>query len=206
MVIIRAKINIKSGKVENQFRTLWVNFRKLSNWTSDMRSKPHEAEAQLRNGSEACNMVVPMMRRCPLVIGVWRPQAWEGSWLNNRLGGELGLLGGQGPGRQTEQQSVGPPPANPLTVNCLGGQCRKQSSLPSAALRGDCWMDSDWGALTLSAGWHTPVFTPCTWRTWNPGSLWRMWTHSMVDLYLEMWTVLICLSSVCVADKNMCPP
>lgn len=43
------------------------------------------------------------------------------------------------------RDGVYPPPTNPLTVNRPGGQCRRQSSLPSAALLGVCSADSDWG-------------------------------------------------------------
>lgn len=60
------------------------------------------------------------------------------------------------------------------------------------------------GALTLSAAWKRSFFPLPTGlgRTWSRGRLRRIEAHSIADLYPWMWNILICLSSVFVADKK----
>lgn len=60
------------------------------------------------------------------------------------------------------------------------------------------------GALTLSAAWKNYFFSLPTGmeRTWSRGRLRRIEAHSIADLYPWMWNILICLSSVFVADKK----
>lgn len=55
-----------------------------------------------------------------------------------------------------------PPPRNPPTLDCLGGQCLRQSfpALLFALALHDCSVESNWRAMALSAGWHTAVVSP----------------------------------------------
>lgn len=134
---------------------------------------PHETDVQLRRGSETPHPPVGYDdddRREGWEQILTGPQSMQGSDLSSRLRDAVRLEGWLAPwpaGRTAtwktdwaSRDGVYPPPTNPLTVNRLGGQCRRQSSLPSAALLGVCSADSDWGALTLSAAWHALVFLP----------------------------------------------
>lgn len=148
-------------------------------WTSEsdhvelQTGDARETDAQLKRGSETPHHPVGYDDDDrwegweQLLTG---PQSMQGSDLSSQLrdaarleGWLAGWLAGRTATWKTDWASwdgVYPPPTNPLTANLLGAQCRRQSSLPSAALLGVCSADSDWGALTLSVAWRTPVFLP----------------------------------------------
>lgn len=157
-------------KSENEFRTLLLNFRERSHWAEDMRSSWDWRAAQtwIWDTTSSCWIWWWWQMRGMRTDPDWTSEyagfrSEQSAERRSQAGGLAGWLAGRTATWKTDWASrdgVYPPPTNPLTVNRLGGQCRRQSSLPSAALLGVCSADSDWGALTLSAAWHAPVFLP----------------------------------------------
>lgn len=173
MVIIRAKMSIKQGKmgagIQDSVAEL-VRVIPLSCRQETLMRLTRRSNVDLRHHIILLDMMTVTDERDEnrswLELRVCRFQIWAVSW-ERQPGWRAGRLAGWLAGRTVTWEpdwaswdGVYPPPTNPLTANRLGGQSRRQSSLPSAALLGVCSADSDWGASTLSAAWRTPVFLP----------------------------------------------
>lgn len=125
---------------------------------------------------------------------------WKASWVGGQVLGRACRSGRQSQWRWTNSTS------HKSSNSWLPGWAVSEAILPAllfALALGDCLVESNWQAMTLSAGWHTAAFP----LEQEEMELWQtaedIRTVLIADLYPKTGYVLICLSSLFVTKKNM---